>query len=85
MKRWMSILVGGCLALSLSFALACKPAETPESKELAAIDAELKEINDKLAKLPDGSDEVQNLNDRKVELNAQRTNIMQKADRARQK
>ncbi len=82
MKRWLSTLLSLLFVATLAVATpACsKPPETPQSKRIAEIDAELKDLDSKMAKESPGSDEYQKMADKKIELNAERSNIIQKAD-----
>lgn len=80
MKKLHSLLLALALTLPLYLTPACSKApETPEDARITAIDAEIKEIDAKLAANPT-SDESDQLRDKKMELLAEHNNIMQKSD-----
>lgn len=81
MKRWIATLA---LALFFIPLLACGGApDTPESARLKEIDARLEEISKKLDNPSLDGDTAERLRDERMELNAERTNIVQEANQAR--
>ena len=75
---WIVLVVVPFLAVA-----GCKAAATPQSKEIVAIDKELADNNNKMKALSPASDEYERLRDRNIELNAERSNVIQRADKNR--
>lgn len=62
---------------------ACAEDDTPQSARIKEIDARLDEIRAELAKPSTDEDTKEKLTDERMELNAERTNIVQGADKNR--
>ena len=80
MKRLLSVLAMLAFLSPVFVQVACAPEATPESEAIQKIDDELAEIKSQLDNPNTSEDKKEQLRDRRMELNAERVNIIQNAD-----